>query len=67
METILVSLFFWYAMVSILWQDEGKAPYLYVELDFKEVQIQNIHTDLIGVISNALASLLGLGWHMSPI
>jgi hypothetical protein len=22
-----------------LWQDEGKVPHLYVELDFKEVQV----------------------------
>lgn len=55
-------------MVVILWQDEGKAPYIYVELDFKEVQVQNILTNLMGVVSNALASFASvLGWCISPI
>jgi hypothetical protein len=26
-----------------LWQDEGKVPHLYVELDFKEVQVWHIY------------------------
>ncbi|RVW32336.1 Leucine carboxyl methyltransferase 1 [Vitis vinifera] len=39
-------------------QDEGKAPYIYVELDFKEVQVQNILTNLMGVVTSKKAAII---------
>lgn len=36
---------FFFLVVS--WQDEGKAPDLYVELDFKEVYISNFYTYIV--------------------
>lgn len=42
------------------WQDEGKVPYLYVELDFKEVQVWHNHYYPMGFVSNVLAYFCGL-------
>ncbi|RVW84537.1 Leucine carboxyl methyltransferase 1 [Vitis vinifera] len=48
----------WFDTTYFQLQDEGKAPYIYVELDFKEVQVQNILTNLMGVVTSKKAAII---------